>query len=300
MAHQFAGLSEAPQDTRYLEEYQRLEATELPDYQTQIDQAQTEASQELREHVLHLLRERIANAKNELKRINDALKPLQFHGDRYSFHYKVAGETEAYYHLIEDSQVLGAGSLFESQYYQENQAAFERFYEEITGQSSDPHRQATQKRLADYRSYLEYDIRIERNGDVSYLSRIMGEQSGGETQTPFYVAIAASFVQLYRIRVGERIHTNHHERPTLRLAIFDEAFNQMDQDRIGATLDLFRSYGLQVVTATPLERCEYLVPKMCTNLVLTGVGDSVLVEPYRNYAARLKQTEENDGLDLSL
>ncbi|HVU70553.1 MAG TPA: SbcC/MukB-like Walker B domain-containing protein, partial [Ktedonobacteraceae bacterium] len=136
-----------------------------------------------------------------------------------------------------------------------------------------------------------YDISIERNGEVSSLSRIMGEQSGGETQTPFYVAIAASFVQLYRIQVGNDAHSSHHARPTIRLAVFDEAFNQMDQDRIGATLDLFRTYGLQVVTATPLERCEYLVPKMCTNLVLTGVGDSVLVEPYRNYAARLQQPE---------
>jgi hypothetical protein len=45
---------------------------------------------------------------------------------------------------------------------------------------------------------------------------------------------------------------------------------------------------LQVITATPLERCEYLVPKICTSLVLTAVGDGVLIEPYRNYAARLQ------------
>jgi hypothetical protein len=27
---------------------------------------------------------------------------------------------------------------------------------------------------------------------------------------------------------------------------------------------------------------------MCTNLVLTAVNDQVLIEPYRNYAARLQ------------
>lgn len=63
----------------------------------------------------------------------------------------------------------------------------------------------------------------------------------------------------------------------------------MDQDRIGATLELLQSFGLQIITATPLERCEYLVPKICTNLVLTAVGDTVLIEPYRNYAARLAE-----------
>ena len=85
----------------------------------------------------------------------------------------------------------------------------------------------------------------------------MGQTSGGETQTPFYLTIAASFVQLYRI--GER-----NSRPTIRLVAFDEAFSKMDQDRIGATLDLFQQFGMQIITATPLERCEYLVPKMCT------------------------------------
>ncbi len=79
-------------------------------------------------------------------------------------------------------------------------------------------------------------------------------------------------MQLYRINVKSHMQFGKRDHPTIRLAVFDEAFNQMDQDRIGATLDLFRSYGLQVITATPLERCEYLVPKMCTSLVLTTVG----------------------------
>ena len=108
----------------------------------------------------------------------------------------------------------------------------------------------------------------------------MDQTSGGETQTPFYLTIAASFRQLYRL--DERSG-----RSTVRLVAFDEAFSKMDQDRIGATLDLFQHFQLQIITATPLERCEYLVPKMCTNLVLTAVGDHVLVEPYQNYAARL-------------
>jgi uncharacterized protein YPO0396 len=290
---QFAGMPDAPHDNRYLEEQQRLAATQLPKYQEQIAQAEEETSQELREHVLHLLREHITNAKLELKRMNDALSPLTFHGDRYRFEYQPAPEVADYYQLIEDSQVLGAGSLFESEFYTVHKETFDRFYEAIVSQSQDSATVTLKKRLIDYRTYLKYDILLNRNGEISKLSRIMGEQSGGETQTPFYVAIAASFVQLYNINVSEQ-HTRstRAERPTIRLAVFDEAFNQMDQDRIGATLDLFRSYGLQIITATPLERCEYLAPKMCTSLVLTGVGDGVLIEEYRNYAARLQENRE--------
>jgi hypothetical protein len=290
---QFAGMPDVPHDNRYLEEQQRLAATELPKYQEQIAQAEEESSQELREHVLHLLRERITNAKLELKRMNDALNPLTFHGDRYRFEYQSAPEVADYYQLIEDAQVLGAGSLFESEFYAVHKDTFDRFYDAIVSQGQDAATLALKKRLTDYRTYLKYDIQLIRNGEVSKLSRIMGQQSGGETQTPFYVAIAASFVQLYNINLGEQ-HTRARraERPTIRLAVFDEAFNQMDQDRIGATLDLFHSYGLQVITATPLERCEYLAPRMCTSLVLTGVGDGVLIEEYRNYAARLQEDRE--------
>jgi hypothetical protein len=82
----------------------------------------------------------------------------------------------------------------------------------------------------------------------------------------------------------------------MRLVAFDEAFSKMDQDRIGATLDLFQYFKLQIVTATPLERCEYLVPKICTNLVLTSVGDHVIVEPYRNYEARLEEFHAREAV----
>jgi hypothetical protein len=40
------------------------------------------------------------------------------------------------------------------------------------------------------------------NGQCSQLSKIMGHTSGGETQTPFYLTIAASFLHLYRIGDG--------------------------------------------------------------------------------------------------
>ncbi|HZF40813.1 MAG TPA: SbcC/MukB-like Walker B domain-containing protein [Blastocatellia bacterium] len=87
------------------------------------------------------------------------------------------------------------------------------------------------------------------------------------------MTIAASFLQLYRVGEGltsnrRTARTNLSGRPTIRLVAFDEAFSKMDQQHIGSTLDLFQKFNLQVIMATPLERCEYLVPKICTSLVL--------------------------------
>ena len=53
-----------------------------------------------------------------------------------------------------------------------------------------------------------------------YKLRPAVEKSGGETQTPYYVAIAASFAQMYS------------GRETVRILMLDEAFNNMDEDRI--------------------------------------------------------------------
>lgn len=283
---QFAALPANIDEQRYAAELDRLLATELPRYAERIAQAQREAEEELREHVLHRLREQILQARQKLAWINDALERLTFHGERYRFRAQPSEDARRYYELIDDSQLLGSGSLFDSDFYQRHKATFDEFYDRLTRTPQLDAERREQERLIDYRRYLSYDIEITHtNGQVSRLSRIMGQTSGGETQTPFYLTIAASFVQLYRI--GER--TN---RPTIRLVAFDEAFSKMDQDRIGATLDLFQQFGLQIVTATPLERCEYLVPKICTSLVLSAIGDGVWIEPYRNYAARLERYQQ--------
>ncbi|NJP07748.1 MAG: hypothetical protein HC837_20085 [Chloroflexaceae bacterium] len=283
--YQFAAQAADPDEQRYAEEEQRLTATELPHFREQIQQAQREAEEELREHVLHRLREQILVARQQLERINDALARLEFHGERYRFISQPAEERRAFYELIDGTHRIGPGSLFQSEFYAEHKEDFDQLYAALTHTPQSEREQRELEHLTDYRRYLSYDIQVTHgDGRTSNLSKIIGQTSGGETQTPFYLTIAASFVQLYHIH-------DRNGRPTIRLVAFDEAFSKMDQDRIGATLDLFQQFGLQIITATPLERCEYLVPKICTTLVLTAVSDTVLIEPYRNYDARLELIE---------
>ena len=279
----FAADPSQVENARYADEHARLNATDLPKYKADIEKARREADQELREHVLHKLREQIQNAKQKLDQINVALSIVDFHGEKYRFTHQAAESTNEFYRLIHNAQTLGSGPLFESEFYQNNKEAFDRFYEALTRTPNSDEERAEQERLADYRGYLTYDILVTHpDGQQSRWSKIMDQTSGGETQTPFYLTIAASFVQLYRI--NERSG-----RPTIRLVAFDEAFSKMDQSRIASTLDLFQRFKLQVITATPLERCEYLAPKICTTYVLANVGDHVIIEPYRVYAAKLDE-----------
>ena len=100
----------------------------------------------------------------------------------------------------------------------------------------------------------------------SFLSRVLREKSGGETQTPYYVAIAASFFRFYR------------DNPeAIRLVLFDEAFSKMDDARIGRMLDFFRTLNMQVLTAVPTEKIEAVAPHMdVTNLVIRRDNSAVV------------------------
>ena len=53
---------------------------------------------------------------------------------------------------------------------------------------------------------MDYDIKItHEDGDYSLYSKVCEEKERRqETQTPFYVTVAASFVQLYNNNIGGR------------------------------------------------------------------------------------------------
>ena len=125
---------------------------------------------------------------------------------------------------------------------------------------------------------MDYDIRITHDdGNYSLYSKVCEEKSGGETQTPFYVTVAASFVQMYSNNIGGE---------AVGLVMFDEAFNNMDDERIGAVLEFMNRLPLQIIIAAPPDKIQYIGPQMQeTLLVMTDVRTSY-VEEYRHAAGR--------------
>jgi uncharacterized protein YPO0396 len=142
------------------------------------------------------------------------------------------------------------------------------------------------RQLQDYRNYLEYDIRIHYpSGDRALLSKINAKKSGGETTTPFYVAMAASFAQAYRL---------NQPRPsdTIRLAIFDEAFGKMDTARTASALRFMRETGLQVLLATPPDKSGALLEFVdCVRTVVRKNNHAFVIEIDK--AEMLKELESD-------
>jgi uncharacterized protein YPO0396 len=108
--------------------------------------------------------------------------------------------------------------------------------------------------FTDYRKYLEFDlISTDDEGNETRLSKMLSKRSGGETQNPFYIAVLASFAHIYRTRMQ-----GYNE--TMRLIVFDEAFNKMDHQRIQESIKLARKLGLQLVISAPTEKVADIAP----------------------------------------
>ena len=249
------GYDDTDDAARYTIERDKLINSELPQYESQIAHQRTLAEQELVENFIHRLREQIEEARQQLSYLNSTLSQLRFGGERYEFITQPASNLRLMYDMVMDSQnVLGA-SLSDSEFRHKHQQAWDLLLERLTSNNQTSETIATELReLQDYRSYLQYDIRIHYpNGDRALLSQINAKKSGGETTTPFYVAMAASFAQAYRL---------NQPRPsdTIRLALFDEAFGKMDTARTASALQFMREAGLQVLLATPPDKSGSLLP----------------------------------------
>jgi uncharacterized protein YPO0396 len=121
---------------------------------------------------------------------------------------------------------------------------------------------------------MSYDIEVtNKNGNKSYFSKVSKEKSGGETQVPFYIVIAASFQQL--LTKNRRIDSGC-------IVLFDEAFNNMDESRIDAMMKFYNSLSIQLLIAVPPQRVSNIIHYVNTSLVIVKDNDYAIVESFKD------------------
>ncbi len=237
---------------RYVQERDRYVTSELPEYEERIAEQRALAEQELVENFIHRLREQVEDARQQLAYLNTTLASLRFGGERFEFITRPEPTLRQVYNMIMDSQAILGTSLFESDFRKRHQAGWDLLFERLTLAHDEDLQEL--RELQDYRNYLRYDIRIHYpSGDTALLSKIKAKKSGGETTTPFYVAMAASFAQAYRLNQPQ-------PSDTIRLALFDEAFGKMDTARTASALKFMTDSQLQVILATPPDKAAGLLP----------------------------------------
>ena len=260
----------------YIAERERWVESELPSYESRLANAQETARQVLEEEVIHRLRERLRQVERQFRELNQALEGLDFSGRRYRFTYSVRREFQAFYEMIVAAEAIADQPLHQSEWHaQFAEGPLKDLLDDVLGAGGN-RALANLEHCTDYRAYFDYDIEItEADGTVHAFSHVAGSGSGGETQTPYYVAMLASLARVYRTQTA----------PGSRAALvaFDEPFQKMDESNIAATLRLAHRLGLQVILAAPKDRCHQLLPAMgtATCLLVLRDGNRVLLEPFQ-------------------
>lgn len=251
----------------YREALQKLRGVEIVRYEEKLKLAKEDCEQIFRSDFLSKMKENIESARNEFRSLNKALDSIYYGDDSYRFKISFDKNKEGLYRMITSENNHEGINLWTSAFEEEYKEEMADLFDKLT--AKDDNGLKIVEEYTDYRSYLDYDIEIhKRDGSVQRFSDIYGEKSGSETQVPYYVAIAASFYQLYRY--GNSI----------RIMLLDEAFDKMDDERIQSMMEFFNGLGLQVILATPPAKIEVIGEQVGTVLTAIRVGQSSIVEEY--------------------
>ena len=252
---------------QYIDVQNALRNVVIKDRQSNLENARKQSEEIFKEDFLVKMRDMIRKAKHQFRELNECLRKLDYGGDTYYFTITSNREKEAMYKMIMDDNNMGSESLWTASFEQTYQQELADLYGKLLS-DKDSDNKIVQE-YSDYRNYLDFDIKIHKpnGGEITY-SKVVGEKSGAETQIPFYVAMAASFYILYN------------RECTIRLILFDEAFEKMDESRIGSMMQFLRFLNLQTVLVTPPEKIESIGNHVDSVLAVCRDGECSYVMDY--------------------
>ena len=280
---------ESPNNDEYDEKLAVLEKSELPKYKDKIREARASALEQFQNDFLYRLQSSIKAVQDQVKKLNNALKYAQFGTEQYQFRADRNPDYAEYYDMIMAPELMDTErGLFSKEYQDKYSGLIEDLFNKIAV-SDDTQLNARRQselqqnieRYTDFRTYLKFDLETtDRDGNKQLLSQTLNKKSGGETQTPFYIAVLASFAQLYQVNNHSPGLSN-----TVRLVVFDEAFNKMDSDRIVESIHLLRKMNLQAIICTPPDKIADIMPLADRTLLVHKGKGSMRILPWSKEGA---------------
>lgn len=268
----------------YSAQYDDLNNTKLVEYKSKIIAAKENAMNQFKNDFLAKLKSNFDTVINQIDNLNDALESSYFGDDKYHFIVTPRTEYKKYYEMINDPMLLTGHDITSTAFQVKYSEVIEDLFRQITFVDmslENDVRSELEKNISkftDYRSYLFFDLIVtNKYGNKLSLSRNLLKKSGGETQTPFYISVLASFAQAYRVKIANGKFNS------IRLIIFDEAFSKMDSERISESIKLLRQFGLQAIVSAPPEKMSDI----------TGLADKTICVVRNNTVSIVTEFKDN-------
>ena len=277
---------------QYRAQHESLVRIDLERYAARLEQAQRDCKDRFRKDILFRMKDDIFNARRQFRELNKVMEQLTYGEEVYRFELEPSRDPQlaAFYQVIVDkgNQQMTEGDSLDNLAATAD-PAYERQVDELmekimadvdentrARQEGRTAAGATLSDYVDYRTYLDYDIKVTNQvtGQQAYLSRVSRDSSGGENQAPFYVAICASLLQIYQ-----------KSENSIRLVLLDEAFSKMTSDRIRPMMELFRRLQLQVLLISTVEKSTAIQPYCDITYSIVRHGDTNAIAPFIRLAA---------------
>jgi chromosome segregation ATPase len=235
----------------------KLEESDIPDYRSKAERERKNWERLFRTQILEKLYSALQEVVNLVALLNTALKKRPIGTNTYELHYRRNPDYQLYHELLEASAVAREDDLFFASADQRFRDAINHFLKTLT-EAPDS---AEAARLLDYRNFYEYDMEVvEPDGRKTSVDRHSGKFSGGENQSPYFIAILASYLRAYRR------YSSRKPEPSLGLVPIDEAFSKLSGERIKDCITALKAFDLQGVFSMStgnipyaFEHCDWLV-----------------------------------------
>ena len=227
-----------------------LKSNVLFDYRVQMEKAVEQGEQMFKNGFLNALAERFNRVKTQIDSLNKIIRGTAFLGEVYQIKRLPSPGRQVFHTAVEAHDKIFAattgGGLLGSILSVEEEDAMKEIKNMIfNGQTA-----VDLDDFTDYRQYFAFDLLMthEETGVTNNLRSRRATGSGGEVQTPYYICLMAAMSNVY---YGGPYRDLKKGDGGLCLAIFDEAFSNMDEKVTGQVIDLGKRLGLQLLICGP-------------------------------------------------
>ena len=310
----YRGLSLSGKDNAgYDQLLENLSSDKLNEFSRKANEQAVQAIHHFKTDFIYKIRDAIKEVMQQKDDLNRILSQLDFGKDKYRFIItRNKGEDGKFYEMFMDEnleinphQLTGNMTDQMDMFSMQHEKDYNELINELIELFMPPENcdakaleeaRINMEKYADYRTYLSFDMeQLVEGMPPMRLSMMLSKNSGGEGQNPLYVALLASFAQVYRIN----LKSNVRRRPTPRLVVLDEAFSKMDAEKVGSCIGLIRTLGFQAIISATNDKIQNYVDNVDKTFVFANPNKNrISVQEFekKEFVGILTSQEEQESM----
>lgn len=248
---------ESEDNAPWRRQLEKIQAGDIPEYEKKAKSEERNWQQLFRTQVLEKLREKLLDVETLMALLETQLRePIGNSRYRIKAVPNPDDEYVLYRRLLDAAAVARPDEFLFANADAEVREAVDNLFTRLIDRADDPQALA----FLDYRNYFDYDMLVmdlrDAEAKPSSLNKHSGKFSGGENQTPYFIAILACYLRAYQR------HSRRRGEPSLSIVPIDEAFSKLSGERIRDCISALHKLDLQGVFSMSSGNIPYAIDQV--------------------------------------